>query len=73
MLLLGFKADWAKNLSQTRAYLSVWQVCTALHLCVFYWFCTLQAAYQQKLSVILLRLRGGCDFSSHIVDEEVIF
>jgi len=55
MLLLGFKADWAKNLSQTRAYLAVWQ-----------------AAYEQKLSVILLRLRGGCDFSSHIVDEELI-
>ena len=29
-------------------------------------------AYDHKLSVIILRLRGGLDFSSHIVDEELI-
>ena len=29
-------------------------------------------AYSLKMSVILLRVRGGLDFSAHIVDEELV-
>ena len=54
MLLMGFKSNWAEDLSGTEQYLNVIHHGLDLHL-----------------AIGILRIKGGCDFSS-VISEEIV-
>jgi len=54
-ILMGFKSDWIKNLSELQEYFNV-----------------MHAAYDHNLSIAILRVHGGLDFSEHVNAEETV-